>query len=153
MPLLATPFTVTTTGPVVVASGGPGATMLLALPLVGVATPPLNRTVLVPSVEPKFAPVIVTEVPTSPEVGDRPETLGGTGLPDTNVVTVEGGKVAANRPADTAIGACGSTFSVAEVTQGVTVTAVVPFMLTPNGTVEPLSLMATMAIVPLAGSL
>ena len=45
--------------------------MLEALQLVGVATIPLNVTVLVPCVAPKFVPVIVTEVPTVPEFGLR----------------------------------------------------------------------------------
>src|SRR5208283_251550 len=67
-PLLATPPTVTTTFPVV-APAGTGATMLVAFQLVGVATIPLNFTVLVPWVAPKFAPVIVTEVPSTPDVG------------------------------------------------------------------------------------
>ena len=43
--------------------------MLVALQLVGVAAVPLNVTVLVPAVAPKFAPVIVTAVPTGPDVG------------------------------------------------------------------------------------
>jgi hypothetical protein len=34
--------------------------------LVGVAVCPLNVTVLAPCAEPKFAPVIVTEVPAGP---------------------------------------------------------------------------------------
>jgi hypothetical protein len=63
--LLATPPTVTTTFPVV-APAGTGTTMLVADQLVGVAVVPLNVTVLVPFVEPKFAPVIVTDVPTVP---------------------------------------------------------------------------------------
>ena len=46
-PLLACPFTVTTTGPVV-AAAGTGAEMLVALQLVGVAVVPLKVTVLVP---------------------------------------------------------------------------------------------------------
>src|SRR6266436_1114016 len=54
-PLLSTPPTVTTT--------------LVALQLVGVAVVPLNWTVLVPCVSPKFVPVIVTDVPTAPDVG------------------------------------------------------------------------------------
>ena len=54
-PLLATLFTVTTTAPVV-APLGTGTTMLLALHVVGVATVPLNRTLLVPCVEPKLEP-------------------------------------------------------------------------------------------------
>jgi len=51
--------------------------MLVALQLVVVAVVPLNLTVLVPWVEPKFVPVIVTEAPTAPEVGDKPVMLGG----------------------------------------------------------------------------
>jgi hypothetical protein len=74
-PPLATPFTVTVTGPVV-APFGTAATMLDALQLVGVATVPLKRTVLEPCVAPKFAPLIVTEVPTEPEVGERLAMLG-----------------------------------------------------------------------------
>jgi len=69
-PLLATPPTVTTTLPVV-APLGTGATMLVAFQLVGPAAIPLNVTVLVPCVAPKFAPVIVTDVPTNPDVGLR----------------------------------------------------------------------------------
>jgi hypothetical protein len=46
-PLLATPPTVTTTGPVV-APDGTGATMLVLLQLVGVAAVPLKVTVLAP---------------------------------------------------------------------------------------------------------
>src|SRR5580658_615319 len=74
-PLLATPDTVTTTFPVV-APAGTGATMLVALQLVGVADVPLNLTVLVPCVVPKFVPVIVTEAPTAAEVGDNVVMLG-----------------------------------------------------------------------------
>src|SRR2546429_9891517 len=60
----------------VVAPAGTGATMLVAPQLVGVATVPLNFTVLVPCVAPKFAPVIVTDAPTNPDVGFRPVMLG-----------------------------------------------------------------------------
>src|SRR5215469_11572862 len=67
-PLLTCPATVTTTLPVL-APVGTGTTMLVALQLVGVAGVPLNVTVLVPWVVPKFAPLIVTAVPTTPEVG------------------------------------------------------------------------------------
>ena len=74
-PLLADPPTVTTTLPVVAAMGT-GATILLELQLVGVAVTPLNLTVLVPWVDPKPLPEIVTEVPTFPEVGDRLLILG-----------------------------------------------------------------------------
>src|SRR5256884_2645903 len=74
-PLLATPPPLTTTSPVV-APLGTGATILVALQLVGVAAVPLNVTVLVPCVAPKFAPVIVTDAPTNPDVGFRPVMLG-----------------------------------------------------------------------------
>ena len=75
-PLLATPPTVTTTFPVV-APAGTGTTMLVALQLViVVAVVPLNVTVLVPCVEPKFVPVIVTDVPTAPDVGLRLVIVG-----------------------------------------------------------------------------
>ena len=75
-PLLAAPPTVTTTLPVV-APAGTGTTMLVTVQLVGVAAIPLNFTVLVPCVVPKFAPVIVTEVPRTPDVGVRLVMLGG----------------------------------------------------------------------------
>jgi len=75
-PLLAMPATVTTTLPVT-APAGTGTTMLVALQFVGVAAVPLNVTVLVPCVAPKFVPAIVTEVPAAPEVGLRLVMLGG----------------------------------------------------------------------------
>src|SRR5262245_20336628 len=56
-PVLASPPTVTTTLPVV-APTGTGTTMVLADQLVGVAVDPLNLTVLVPCVAPKFVPEI-----------------------------------------------------------------------------------------------
>jgi hypothetical protein len=74
-PLLATPFTVTTTFPVV-APEGTGTAMLVALQLVGVAALPLNVTELEPCVDPKFVPVIVTEVPTAPELTDKLVIVG-----------------------------------------------------------------------------
>src|SRR5216684_2575322 len=58
-PLLGCAPTVTTTLPVV------------ALHAVGVAVVPLNVTVLVVCVAPKFAPLIVTDVPTDPDIGLR----------------------------------------------------------------------------------
>lgn len=77
MPLLATPpGTVTNTGPVV-APAGTGTTMLPALHEVGVAELPLNVTVPVPWLAPKFAPVMVTEKPTGPEAGLKAVMLGG----------------------------------------------------------------------------
>lgn len=74
-PLLAVPPTVTTTLPVV-APAGTGAVMLDALHAAGEAAAPLNETVLAPCVAPKFVPVIVTEVPTIPEVGFKLEMDG-----------------------------------------------------------------------------
>jgi hypothetical protein len=62
----------------VVAPLGTGTTILVALQLVTVAVVPLNFTVLLPCVDPKVVPVIVTEAPTAPEVGDRLVILGTT---------------------------------------------------------------------------
>ena len=84
-PLLAVPPTVTTTLPVV-APVGTGATMLVALQVDGVAAVPLNLTVLVPCVAPKFVPVIVTDVPTGPDVGFRLVMVGALELPVTVIV-------------------------------------------------------------------
>jgi hypothetical protein len=50
--------------------------MLVALQLVAAAVVPLKFTVLVPCVAPKFVPVIVTAVPTAPDVGDKLATVG-----------------------------------------------------------------------------
>jgi hypothetical protein len=68
--LLAWAPTVTTTLPVV-APLGTGTTIDVALQLDGVALVPLNLTVLVPLVDPKLEPLIVTDVPTNPEDGER----------------------------------------------------------------------------------
>lgn len=74
--LLVAPPTVTTTPPVV-APGGTVATIEVALQLVTVvAGVLLNVTALVPCVVPKFIPVIVTDVPTAPDVGVRLVMLG-----------------------------------------------------------------------------
>jgi hypothetical protein len=91
-PLLATPPTVTTTFPVV-APVGTVTTMLVALQLVAVAVVPLNLTVLVPCVAPKFTPVIVTVAPTDPDVGFRLVMLG-----DGVVVTVKATPALATPP-------------------------------------------------------
>lgn len=72
-PLLAVPPTITTTFPVV-APDGTAATMLVALQLVGLAVTPLKVTVLDPCDGPKFDPLIVTDVPTGPEIGERFDT-------------------------------------------------------------------------------
>ena len=77
-PLLPTPPTITRTVPVVPAAGT-GATMFVALQLIGVAVVVPNHTVLVPCDAPKFVPAIVTEVPTMPDVGLTPVMFGGGG--------------------------------------------------------------------------
>ena len=74
-PLLATPPTVTMTGPVV-APAGTGAMMLVALQFDIVAVVPLNVTVLVPWDDPKFVPVIVIAAPTAPLVWLRLVMVG-----------------------------------------------------------------------------
>lgn len=69
--VLATPLTVTLTGPVV-AVAGTVAVIWLSDQLVTVAFVPLNVTVLLPCVAPNHSPVICTEVPTGPLPGFRP---------------------------------------------------------------------------------
>ena len=88
--MLAIPLTVTTTFPVV-APAGTGTTMLVADQLVGVATVPLNVTVLLPCVAPKLVPAIVTAVAAGPVVGERLVIVGGT-------VTVNDMPLLANPP-------------------------------------------------------
>jgi hypothetical protein len=74
-PLLYTPLANTTTFPVV-APLGTVVAMLVALQLVGVAGVPSKLSDPPPCVAPKFVPVIVTEAPTVPEVGERLVILG-----------------------------------------------------------------------------
>jgi len=61
----------------VVAPEGTQTTIFVALQLVGVALVPLNLTVLVPCVEPKFDPVMVMQFPTAPDDADSALMLGG----------------------------------------------------------------------------
>jgi hypothetical protein len=75
--LLVSPLAVTTTLPVL-APAGTGTTIRVDDQLVGVAALPLKVTVLAPLVEPKFAPLMVTDVPTTPLVGERLVKLGAT---------------------------------------------------------------------------
>ena len=70
-PLLATPPTVTTTLPVVAPLGTAVEMEVLVQCLKSVAAVPLKVRVLLPWVDPKFVPVMVTKVPTAPEVGER----------------------------------------------------------------------------------
>lgn len=69
-PLLLTPPARTTTVPVV-AVAGTGTEILVALHDVGVASVPLNETVLAPFVAPKFEPAMMTVLPEAPPVGER----------------------------------------------------------------------------------
>src|SRR5262252_8593293 len=62
------PFTETENGPDD-APDGTIATMLVSLQFVTTALVAPNETVLLPCVGPKFVPVIVTHVPTAPDVG------------------------------------------------------------------------------------
>ena len=75
-PLLATPLTVTTTFPVVAPVGTVATIDVEPQLVIVVAVVVLNFTVLVPWVVPKFVPVIVTDAPTAPDVGDRLVMLG-----------------------------------------------------------------------------
>jgi len=88
MPLLATLPTVTTTFPVV-APDGTGTRMLVADQFVGVAATPLNVTLLVPFVVPKFDPVIVTLAPAAPVVGVTFEIDGAVEPPAAALVVTE----------------------------------------------------------------
>jgi hypothetical protein len=74
-PALASPFTVTTTFPVV-APAGTGVVMVVLLQPVGMATAPLNVTVLFPCKAPKFDPLMLTAARIGAEVGDRPVING-----------------------------------------------------------------------------
>src|SRR5579864_2485221 len=71
-PLLATLLTVTTTL-LLPAAKPPGTTavMLVALQEFTAAAVPPTVTLLDPCVEPKFVPVIVTDAPSGPDVGDK----------------------------------------------------------------------------------
>jgi hypothetical protein len=57
--------------------------------LVGVVGVPLKVTVLVPCVAPKFAPAIVTDVPTGPEFGVRLVIDGAAAAVIVNATAVE----------------------------------------------------------------
>lgn len=74
-PLLAKPFTVTMIDPLV-PPAGTGTTIDVPLQLVGAADVPLNVIVLVPCVDPKFAPVTVTDDPMAAAAVDKLEIPG-----------------------------------------------------------------------------
>ena len=73
--MLANPFTVTTTFPVV-APSGTGKEMLVEAQLAGMPATPLNVTLLAPWTVPKFVPVIVTREPMVAEPVERLDMLG-----------------------------------------------------------------------------
>src|SRR5712691_5318611 len=73
---LLTEFTVTVTFPVVALFGAIATICALLQLVIEVAGAPLKLTVLVPWVAPKLEPVIVTDVPTPPRLGDKPVTKG-----------------------------------------------------------------------------
>ena len=79
-PLLAEPPTVTTTFPVVAASGTTTPALVGFQLTAGPAGTPLNVTVLGPCVPPKFVPEIITKLPTGPESGLMLVMLGGGGV-------------------------------------------------------------------------
>ena len=71
---LVTEFTVTATdpGPLGVELGTSATIWKLLQLVIEVAATPLNLTVLVPWVAPKFDPAIVTEAPSGPRLGEMP---------------------------------------------------------------------------------
>lgn len=69
-PLLATPATLTTTGPVD-APAGTGTRMLVLLQTLGVPLTPLKVTVLLPCVAPKLNPLMLIAVPMAAAGNDR----------------------------------------------------------------------------------
>jgi hypothetical protein len=75
-PLLVIPETVIATLPDVAPEGTWAVTVLL-FHVSGIARMPLNCTVLVPCVAPKFEPVMTTVDPTRPAVGDKETIVGG----------------------------------------------------------------------------
>jgi hypothetical protein len=126
VPLLDTALTVTTTLPVV-APVGTTATMEVLLQLViEVAAVPLNFTVLVPCVVPKFVPVIVTEVPTAPEVGERLLSVGVASTVNEGPVTDTPLTVTTTVPVVAPVG----TFTTIDVLAQLVIVAAVPLNFT-----------------------
>jgi hypothetical protein len=77
-PLLALPATVTTTLPVVAPFGTGTPMLVLFQDEIAVARVPLKVTVLLPCELPKVVPVMISCVPTAPEVKDKLVMLGST---------------------------------------------------------------------------
>jgi hypothetical protein len=140
-PLLASPPTVTTTLPVV-APDGTGTAMLVADQLVGVAVVPLNFTVLVPCVAPKFVPVIVTDVPTAPVVGDKLVMLGGTLTVNASPLLTPPSTVTTTLPVVAPVGT-GTTMLVADQLVGVAATPLNVTVLAPCVAPNPVPVIVT----------
>jgi hypothetical protein len=130
-PVLFNPLTVTTMLPVV-APFGTGTTMLAVDHDVGVADTPLNVTALVPFVAPKFAPAIVTDVPTGPLAGVTLVTVGATVTVNVDALLATPPTVTTTPPVVEA-GGTGTTMLVADQLVGtavtpLNVTVLVPFV-------------------------
>ena len=150
MPLLATPATVTTTFPVV-APVGTGTTMLVGDQLVVVANVPLNVTVLVPLVAPKFVPVIVTEVPTAPLVGARLVSVGVTVTVNVSALLASPPTVTTTFPVVAATGT-GTTILVADQLVGAAVVPLNVTVLVPCVAAKPLpEIVITVPVEPAVG--
>jgi len=74
-PLLFTPLAFTITFPVAAPEGTLETTFVEIQLMIG-ATVPLNRTEPLPCDEPKFVPLMVTDAPAAPEVGEMLEMWG-----------------------------------------------------------------------------
>ena len=74
-PLLPTPFSTTVTSPVVAVEGTVATICVLLQLVTEFADTPLKRTELVPCVAPKYNPLIVTDDPKAPYVGEIPVTI------------------------------------------------------------------------------
>src|SRR5689334_8322853 len=149
-PLLARPPTVTTTLPVV-APDGTGTAMLVADQLVGVAVVPLNLTVLVPCVAPKFVPVIVTDVPTGPLVGDKLVTVGGRPTVNASPLLTPPSTVTTTLPVVAPVGT-GTTMLVADQLVGVAATPLKVTVLAPCVAPNPVPMIVTgVPTAPTAG--
>jgi hypothetical protein len=95
-PLLPTPFSITVTSPVVAAEGTVAMICVLLQLEIEVADTPLNLTELVPCVAPNANPLIVTDEPSPPYVGEIPvmmaevpdviETLSNVAVPSVEVL-------------------------------------------------------------------
>jgi hypothetical protein len=141
MPLLARPPTVTTMLPVV-APAGTGTTMLVADQLVGAAAIPLNVTVLVPCVAPKFVPVSVTDVPIAPLVGALLVNVGDTATVNERPLLTPPSTVTTTLP-EVAPAGTGTTILVADQLVGVAASPLKVTVLAPCVAPNPLPAIVT----------